>query len=125
MCETDEADCEKEASNKEVNLNISQPISEAVMDGDHTPPFTPPPSEIILEVCDNNKNDTPSSLDHSMTDSARMSPSRSSDPIPLLGLEMEVDEYLGPYNSKLENNNQNTNEKIFSCEKCGYTAPGE
>ena len=104
------------------------------MDGDHTLPFTPPPSEIILEVCDNNRSDTPSSLDHGMTDSAEMSPSRSPmltdsesahDPLPLLGLEMEVDDYLGSYNSKLANSNQNTNEKIFSCGKCGYTVPGE
>ena len=49
------------------------------------------------------------------------------DSLPVLGLEMEVDNYFGSYNFKSENNNRNTSGsgQIFSCDKCGYTAPGE
>ena len=106
MCETDEADGEKVASNKEANLNISQPAPEAVVDGDLSLPFTPPTSEIILKVCENSGNDTPGSLSHGMTDSTEMNPSKSdsesaNDPIHLLDLEMEVDEDPGSYHPNL------------------------
>ena len=49
------------------------------------------------------------------------------DPLPVLGLEMEVDNFFGLYNFKSENDNQNTSGSgpIFLCDKCGYTAPGE
>ena len=142
MGRAEEIDCESEVSNVEINLNNSQPTqtSEAVIEGDSAPPFTPPPNEIILKVCDGNQSDTPSSPDCGTTDSVRIHPSRSPmlidsptnteathDPLPVLGLEMEVDNYFGLYNFKPENDNQNTSRSgsIFWCDKCGYTAPGE
>ena len=111
MGEAEEADGENEASNIEVNLNNFQPAqtSEVVIDGDPDLPFTPPQSEIILEVCDSNRSDMPSSPDCGTTDSVGVHPSRSPmlidsptnteathDPLPVLGLEMEV----GSYNFK-------------------------
>ena len=125
-----------------VNLIIPSPHKHQI-EGDSTPPFTPPPSEIILEVCDGSHSDTSSSPDcdpGGTTDSNGIHLSRSPmlvdspantetthDPLPILGLDMDVDDYFRSYNLKPENDNQNASGSgpIFSCDKCRYTAPGK
>ena len=145
MGRAEEIDRDSEVSNVGSNLNNSQPTqtSEAVIEGDSTPPFTPPPSEIILEVCDGSHSDTSSSPDcdpGGTTDSNGIHLSRSPmlvdspantetthDPLPILGLDMDVDDYFGSHDLNPENDNRNASGSgpIFTCDTCRYTTPGK